>query len=148
MIPALLLALLPLQDAPPSPSGAEAVLTLDGRDVPRRRYEDWLLYSLGEDLAASFAELVSLRRAAAEAGVALAPEGFEERARAEFRRRIEGAFGGDEDRWREELAREGRSEPHGVAAIATSPSDRPRWCTPCGRRSSAPRGGRWRRYAA
>lgn len=85
------------------------VLVVAGEELALRAYEDWLLRNFGESEALSHARLQVLREQAQKRGLAPGREAIEAQVEAEFRTRLEGAYGGDAERWRAELASEGRS---------------------------------------
>ncbi len=81
------------------------VLRIDGEEIRRRTFEDWLLRIYGERRARAYAELFVLR----EKYGARPVETYREEAVKEFQVRIDGAFGGDRAMFVQELERLGRS---------------------------------------
>ncbi len=112
-MPALFLSWLllatPQHADPPAPLDSPA-LVIDGEPISRERFGAWLVREQGEAHAEVFANHVSVARAASTAGVSVAPEEIDSRARSEMAARVQGAFGGDRDGWVAELATLGTDE--------------------------------------
>jgi parvulin-like peptidyl-prolyl isomerase len=103
---ALLGSLSALGDARPatqSPATARVVARIDGVDVERRAYEDWLLLERGEVMAPALVEEVVLERMASELGAAVDPSAVAAQLDDEIATRVENAFGGDAAAWVAEL---------------------------------------------
>lgn len=118
MIAAVLVALVASGAGPQDLASAlddPVVLVIDGREVTRSHYAEWLLLARGELYTPEFARLWRLRRLGAEHAVRTDPLLLRDLAQQELRERIEGAFQGDRERWQAELAREGRT-PDGLLA--------------------------------
>lgn len=105
---ALWLALAVLQPALP---GARAgtgddpvVITIDARPVPWSRYAQWLVRTEGDDRFERFVGPRLVEREAARRGVDVSREEVLARVHAEIDERVQGAFAGDRERWRAELA--------------------------------------------
>ncbi|MEM7310064.1 MAG: peptidylprolyl isomerase [Planctomycetota bacterium] len=118
---ALLSLAVPSPTAPQAPAAAQdtAVLRVDGRDVSRARYLDWLVARRGEVLARSFAEHWLYEREARRLGVAEVADGVMAQVNAEIDERVEKAHQGDRSRWNEELERAFRTPAGRIAERRT-----------------------------
>ncbi len=81
------------------------VLRIDGHEIRRRTFENWLLRTYGERRARAFAELIILRELHGTRSL----DTYRAAVLEEFKIRIDGAFGGDRSKFVAELARFGRS---------------------------------------
>ena len=97
--------------APSAASAApDAVLVIDGEEVPASVYARWLIEEVGPPLVREFAVGWALEREAGQGGLAPDEAVLEARLAEELRVRIDGAFHGRREEWLEELTRLGRSE--------------------------------------
>jgi parvulin-like peptidyl-prolyl isomerase len=97
--------------APSAASAApDAVLVIDGEEVPAAAYAAWLIEEVGPPLVREFAVGWALEREAVRRGLEVSAADLEARLAEELRVRIDGAFHGRREEWLEELARLGRSE--------------------------------------
>jgi len=81
------------------------VLRIDGEEISRREYEDWMLRTYGERRAVQFAELLLLRDLYGTRPL----EEYRDAVLEEFDVRIDGAFHGERGGFLEELDEFGRS---------------------------------------
>lgn len=102
----------PAVSAPASVSRAQdgAVMTIDGVAISADEYGRWMIDLFASRMARSFGEQHVVRRAAREAGVALATGALDGQIDSEIAERVKGAFSGRRDEWLDELARTGWSE--------------------------------------
>ena len=91
------------------------VIRVDGAEVTRTEYEDWLLLQRGELDAPTYARVLALRIRAGHNWMALSEAQLLQDATQDVEERLAEAFGGDRDAWIAELMREGRT-PKGVIA--------------------------------
>ena len=99
-----------LQEAPAEAASSARdadplVLRVDGDEISRREYEDWMLRTYGERRAMQFAELLLLRDLYGTRPL----EEYRDAVLEEFDVRIAGAFHGDREGFLEELDQFGRS---------------------------------------
>jgi len=85
------------------------VLVIEGHEIHRSEYQEWLLLARGELYAPGFVRLWRLRRLGTENSLVIEPARCREQALQEVQERITGAFNGVRERWLVELAREGRT---------------------------------------
>ncbi len=88
----------------------EAVLRIDGEDVPRLSLARQLVLHEGAAQASRFAQEQVVAQVAAEAGIESDPDQARRIARFEVDTAIERFHHGDVERWRQTLARRGRDE--------------------------------------
>ncbi|MEO0650672.1 MAG: peptidylprolyl isomerase [Planctomycetota bacterium] len=84
-------------------AAAQTAATIDGQPVDVRPLEDWLLLERGELISNLFGQEYALRRRAAELGVSIEPDAAAAIVEEQIRLRIDNAFQGDRDAWRQEL---------------------------------------------
>jgi parvulin-like peptidyl-prolyl isomerase len=81
------------------------VLRIDGTDVSRGEYAEYLFDALGDGAAPRFVEETRIERMAAEAGVEPTPADIEARVDKESQDLIDFFHRGDRERWEQETAR-------------------------------------------
>lgn len=102
-----------LHGAPSDPelsAGDVAAISIDGEPVTRTEYGTWILDTLGETFARTYAEEILVRRKAKELGVSLEPGEVLARARADVQAIVDTDFQKNRERWYESLAHQHRTE--------------------------------------
>lgn len=87
-----------------------AVLSIDGVPVSADEYGRWMIDCFASRMARSFSEQYVVSRAAAEAGVVLAPGAVDTQIDSDVAVRVANAFRGERENWLDELRRTGWSE--------------------------------------
>ena len=85
-------------------------MRIDGEPIPAEAFGRWLIDVQAGSAARSFAEAWAVEREARRRGLEVSPQELAAELEAEIEERVEGAFLGDRDDWRDELRRLGRSE--------------------------------------
>ncbi len=93
-----------------TPARADAVLLIDGVEVPADAYASWLIEEVGPPLVAQFAGGWAVEREAARRGLEVGSEEIQAALEDEIAVRVQGAFLGRREDWIAELRRLGRSE--------------------------------------
>lgn len=101
------LAATPAQDAPSPPD--TPVLRVQGTEISRARFEEWLVHTRGELECRDFVDAWLVRREAQRLGLPDQREAARQQTLAEIEERIEKAHQGDRQRWVDELALSNRS---------------------------------------
>ena len=116
LLPLLLAPLLQASTVAAPPARDPVVIAIDGRPIPWSRYAEWLVRTQGEERFERFVGPLLVEREAARRGIDVTRDEVLARVEQEIAERVQGAFGGDRERWLAELA---ASESDATEFVAT-----------------------------